>query len=875
VTFGSLSVDSLVDTEGVTRSHRRIPRQRRRRILLVVALVLAIGAVAMGLSTTGAPARLDWTTTERAGWVAGIIGALLSCLSTVAAFLALRSQRASTPPGGEKVAVIQVGAVPQAAAWAQHRRTQIDLVRTATTGRAIPLTQVLSGLGGVGKTQLAANLSRELVNRGDIDVLVWVTASSREAVVSAYSEAARAVSLATPDTPPEVAATRLLGWLEHTRRRWMVVLDNLDTPGDASGWWPPATRTGRTVVTTRRRDASLQSDRRRLIQVDTFTADEAVSYLARATGTTSGEPAEVAALAADLGNLPLALAQAAAFIRDRGIGCAAYRQRLNDHKRPLRDVLPSDDALPDAHRTTVAATWALSLEAADQLPPRGVARALIRLAALLDPHGVPAGLFTAEASIRYVANSTGQDVDAETIADGLRNLHRLSLVTLDRESGHVRIHALVQRTTRDASNAEQTRAAADAAGHALVAIWPDTTHDPGFNQMLRANAIALQQHAGDLLILDEIHPVLFRLGRHLLAVGSVAAAIGHFSRLLDSVSAHLGPKHPDRLSIDAEIAELKGYAGDRTGVVSALAAVLTARAEVLGGEHRLTLQTRHALAHWSGHAGDYGYAISGLTAVLNDQSRTLGPDHQDTLITRGNLAHWRGEAGDFAGAADDMERVYADRLRALGADHPRTLIARLSLAFWRTKADGRPGRFDELEQLLADHVQALGPDHPAVLMNRSHLANSRGEAGDHAGARAAFEALLADRLRVLGPEHPQTLTTRVNLAHWRGEVEGPARALPDLEAVLADQTRVLESSHPDIMRTLASAAHWRARSGDVAGAVEAFTSILERQTSQLGDSHADARATQQALDHWLGVLTARPGTVSAVPPLGRRRRISE
>ncbi len=251
-----------------------------------------------------AATHLDWTATERVGWIAGILGALLSGLGTVAAFLALRSQHPVKPSRSDSVQPMQVGPVPQAAAWLQVRRIQIDLAKAAKAGRIPVRTQVLSGMGGVGKTQLAARLSRRLAAHGDLDVLIWVTASTREAIVSAYAEAARAAGLAGSEIAPEAAATRLLGWLEHTRSRWLVVLDNLDAPGDASGWWPPSTKKyGRTVVTTRRRDAVLQNDGRRLILVDTFTAEEATSYLIRATGATAEQSSEVAALAADLGYL--------------------------------------------------------------------------------------------------------------------------------------------------------------------------------------------------------------------------------------------------------------------------------------------------------------------------------------------------------------------------------------------------------------------------------------------------------------------------------------------------------------------------------------------------------------------------------------------
>lgn len=142
-------------------------------------------------------------------------------------------------------------------------------------------------------------------------------------------------------------------------------------PADASGWWPPDNPNGRTIATTRRRDAVLHTDGRALVTVDLFTAGESIGYLTRAIGERTPRT-DVELLAEDLGHLPIAVAQAAAFIRDRGLDCAIYRQRLTDRKHRLTDLLPHDDALPDDHRTTVVATWSLSIEAANDAAPRGL-----------------------------------------------------------------------------------------------------------------------------------------------------------------------------------------------------------------------------------------------------------------------------------------------------------------------------------------------------------------------------------------------------------------------------------------------------------------------------------------------------------------------
>ena len=232
-------------------------------------------------------------------------------------------------------------------------------------------TTVLVGTAGSGKTQLAAAFARAWKESGQADLLAWVTASSRDRVVAAYAQAGVEVVGVDPSTPQRAAA-RFLAWLETTNRRWLVVLDDLADPADLRELWPPASLRGQALVTTRRRDSVLQNQDRRQVQVGMFEPGEAVKYL---TDNLAGHgradsAAEIEGLARDLEFLPLALAQAAAYLNDVGLDCRGYRKRLSDRRRLLPDLVPDPSGLPDDHRMALAAAWSLSIEQADRLPRR-------------------------------------------------------------------------------------------------------------------------------------------------------------------------------------------------------------------------------------------------------------------------------------------------------------------------------------------------------------------------------------------------------------------------------------------------------------------------------------------------------------------------
>ncbi|MER7419067.1 DnaJ C-terminal domain-containing protein [Micromonospora peucetia] len=379
----------------------------------------------------------------------------------------------------------QSGSIPPVADHFQLRDAATALDAATAPGSTAVVCQVLSGLGGVGKTQLAAHFARRELADGAVDLLVWTTATSRAGILSSYALVGNHLG-GTDHQDPQRAAEEFLAWLANTGRRWLVVLDDLTEPGDLTGLWPPSTPNGRTVVTTRRRDAALLGSGRIPVEVGIFTPAEAEKYLRGKLAGRADLAEDVEGLAADLGYLPLALAQASAYLTDRGLTCGEYRKRFADRRRRLAELMPEPQALPDGHRATVAATWSLSIELANAMTPAGLARPLLELASHLDPNGVPTNIFITLAALRYLDEGRGSpprstgflaslrrsrhvrpQVGAADARDALHCLQRLSLVSLTDDASEVRVHALVQRATREQMPPDRQTAAEQGATTAL------------------------------------------------------------------------------------------------------------------------------------------------------------------------------------------------------------------------------------------------------------------------------------------------------------------------------------------------------------------------------------------------------------------------
>ena len=659
-----------------------------------------------------------------------------------------------------------------------------------------PRVVALCGLGGAGKTSVAVEYAHRQL--GQVGV-AWQFGAEDPAVLAAgFGELAAQLGAAGGGDP----VAWVHGVLAASPAPWLLVFDNAPDRASVAPLVPSA-GPGRVLITSR----NPIWPPGQAVEVPVLDLQVAAEFLVRRTGDPDGRAATE--LAGELGGLPLALEQAAAYVQAAGENLAGYLALF----RPRRaDLLSRGE--PTGSSQTVATTWRLAFEDLNQGAPG--AAGLLRLLAFCAPEAVPLRLLLRPR--RGLAEELGEDVapvlvplleDRLAAGDAIAALRRYSLVS-PAADGSVSVHRLVQAVTADQMPADEARQWRQAAAALIGAALPLPDEPwiagtwPVYAMLLpHVQAAASADSAAAAAIAD-----------YLGYAGNYPVARDSVERVVEARERRYGPEHPDTLTARTMLAHWTAQAGQAAAARDQLAELLPAAERVLGPEHRDTLFLRRELAWWTGDAGDPVTARDQWAALVPVCERALGPEHPETLTVRQGLAAATGRAGDAAAARDQAAALVPVFQRVLGPEHTGTLATQANLAGWTGQA-GDPAAARRLfAEILTVHERVFGPEHPGTLASRRNVAGWTGEAGDAAAARDQLAELLPIYQRVLGPDHPDTLTTRDWLASWTGDAGDPATARDLYAALLPARERVLGPEHPDTLATRTSLAHWTKRSGD-------------------------------------------------------------
>ena len=560
---------------------------------------------------------------------------------------------------------------------------------------AVSQPQAISGLGGIGKTQLAVEYAHRY--ESEYQAVLWVRAETTEALNTSYVELAALLQLPQKDAQEQpVIVQAVKRWLENTSN-WLLILDNADDLNLVPIFLPTRV-VGHVLLTTR---AQITGKQARRLEVETLPVEMGALLLLRRAGVLDpdaafdGAPPSdrtiALALSEELGGLPLALDQAGAYIEETQCSLAYYQQQYQERRAEL---LAHRGMLVDDHPEPVATTWSLSFAKVEAANP--TAAEVLRICAFLAPDAIPEELLME--ALKTPLPPSGTSKKQRGPGDGFSRLisepgkhaepplpHRkegqmdeavsllraYSLMQRNVQAKTLSVHRLVQAVLRATLEQEGawhswTERMARVITEALPAIvfknWEQC-------EQYVPHAQECVQLAGGATVLEKAQ-VLHWLGSYLLERQRTQEAGQYVQQ------------------------------------------AFLLREQYLGRSHLLTAASLDRVARWWELQGKYALAEPLFVRALAIREQQLGAKHPDTASSLHNLARLYQTQGRDALAEPLALRALAIREQQLGANHPDTASSLHSLAgLYQTQ--GKDALAESLAvRALAIAEQELGANHP-------------------------------------------------------------------------------------------------------------------------------------------------------------------
>jgi tetratricopeptide (TPR) repeat protein len=743
----------------------------------------------------------------------------------------------------------------------------------------------LKGIGGVGKTRILSEYATREKKESKYTDIVWFNAISeasiREEIRNFLINRGLNIDEKDPYRTPSVVFRQ---WMQNYEN-WLFLLDNVEHYEDISIFFDfDKTLAGKRHILMSSRLETDKFPNISIIEVNTFTLEEARVFLQSRTGKEPDEYTDKIADKYNLGGLPLALEQAAAYIKKENISYQSYLEKLEE---ALIDVL--EEQHPELGVVSVRATWNISM----QRIKKESAKQLLYLCAYFAPDNIHSEWFVGAADV--LPDELKKDVQNEIdFTEIKKELKAYSLVKID-DNGRISMHRLLQGVVRKRLEEEQDKwvkycmfvlnkhyfndfSTADSRMR-FTSLAPHIEFVNNFIDYDKASAEIL------ILLLAAIHYSFLGDGFYNFAdysqslkwytkslasyekifskENSFAASIynnmsmvycaqGNYDKALgisnNALAIHekeFDKDHLDIAIIYSNMASAYYYQGDYDKALGFNNKVLVIREKELGKEHSSTAKAYDNIGLVYCRQGDYNKALECHVKALAIFEKERGKEHIDTAIAYDNIALVYKNQGDYDKALEFNFKASIIFEKELGKEHPDIATNYNNIAMVYCAQGNYDKALEFYGKALAIDEKIFGKGHPDTAKTYKNMAEVYDMQSDYDKTLEFYGKALAINEKMLGKEHLNTATIYNNMAmiyHGKSYYD---RALDFYAKALVVYEKMLGKEHLDtatIYNNIADIYHMQ---GNYYKALELYIKSYKIFLYKFGADHSDSKKCKQ------------------------------
>ncbi|HET8657950.1 MAG TPA: FxSxx-COOH system tetratricopeptide repeat protein [Micromonosporaceae bacterium] len=759
-----------------------------------------------------------------------------------------------------------------------------QLERRLRTKRVVALLpEPLRAMGGVGKSQIAI----EYVHRhgAEYDVVWWVPSEQPAQILASLIELGERLGLGAGKEVTAASRVRDALRAGSPYSNWLLVFDNAETATlETVKDYLPEGGTGKALVTSRNPEWGQFAD---ALTVDVFKRAESIRLLRRHNHQLGIEDAY--RLAAALGDFPLAIEHASAWLVTTGMDVGSYLTLLAQKQSELERLVPAPgeempvaaaanvalDRLAEDNPAALQLLQVCSFFAAEPIERDLLARPHARIAPELDA----------------VLQEPGQ------LDRAIREIQRYVLVRVDHRLGTIQLHRLVRDMLQSRMPSEQRLRMEHGAHLLLASARPGGPSDTG--HWLRYHSLASHVDASDAVACrdDWAHELVLNIIAFYYYWGDYDRCRSWAERVVGRWRTMLGIDSDPTLRASKWLGYVWRVLGDVDQAARISTSCLDRYLQTVGADDEGTIDAMLQVAHDHRVAGRFAAARKLDMDAIKRARRVFRDDDPEVLRAAHSLGGSLLLTGDLRGARQRHRDTHRRRAAILGGDHPETLLTLNKLIVDERECGEYLEAHRRAELLYQRHLELYGVDHPETINVARNLAVARRRAGDHNGALKLaedtarrfedrfdpmhYEAIAAtaglaidvrdanelprayelaaqsvERYKLtLGPDHPYTLYVATNLGTVLRLLGEPAAAHRHNDAAWRRLKSALGANHVTTLVCAVNLASDLAALGDHESAYDLGSDTLRRLRRSAGAEHP----TTLAAAHNLALDLAAPG----------------